>query len=361
MISGTTLIASGGAGGAGTELTLRIPNETVPAGSLVQMKVDTTEVSPISGGRPKLLLSSAFSGVAGFGMFAPSGEIAGVAVVNANDVRIFYNGTSTLTANYPILTVVVGLQPDLPVGTKATFTLDPLSLFNFGSGLTFARINPGTVTVDGNIAITDVIPGEGVWPAGTVISVRGVGFSSKTSFRVNDAGVRGFTVVSPNELQFTLTQATNMRGLKLTASDRNSVDYYAYMRGITDTVSARTLLASTEPIFSVDPRSVATFGPVPALAGSVYYGLALQNPTAADAVLQITLLNPDGSVNYQASRILPTRHRLVLEASELLDGVAPPTGSSIVVSASAPIDAFAVLVNEGTGDVAPLLPIESRP
>jgi len=364
MACGAAVAASGGAGGGGgtgTELTLRIPNETVPAGSMVQMKVDTTEVSPIYGGRPTLSFDSGFDAVAGFGMFAPAGEIAGGAVVNANHVQIFYSGTTTLTANYPILTVVLGVRPDLPAGTKLPFTLDPSSLWNWGAGLVPAKINPGVVTVGGNIAITDVIPGEGVWPAGTVVSVRGVGFNSRTSLKVNDAGVKTYTVVSPAEIQFVLTQPTQMRGLKITASDKNSVDYYAYMRGVSATVSARTLLSETEPIFSVNPRTVATFGPVPSMTGSQYFGLALQNPAASDAVVTVTLLNADGSLNYQATRTLAVRERLVLEASELLDGVAPPAGSTIVVSASAAIDAFGLIADEGTWTLQPLLPLESQP
>ena len=64
IVLGVTLSASGGSGsggsgggtiGAGTtgsEITLRIPNEMAPAGGMVQMKVLSTEVTPISGGRP---------------------------------------------------------------------------------------------------------------------------------------------------------------------------------------------------------------------------------------------------------------------------------------------------------------------
>ena len=55
LVLGVTAFGSNGVpthSGSPTELTLRVPNETAPAGGIVQMKVMTTEVTPISGGRP---------------------------------------------------------------------------------------------------------------------------------------------------------------------------------------------------------------------------------------------------------------------------------------------------------------------
>src|SRR3954462_8227951 len=188
---GGTIAASGakvlGGGATGTEITLRIPDETVPAGAMVQMKVQTTEVTPISGGRPSFGFGSAFSTAAGFAIAAPGGEAAGAAVVNGSDVRIFYDGTSQLTSNYPIMTAVLKVRSDVPSGTKTEFTLDPASLWNFSGTLTTARVSPAKVSIDndGTVAIEDVVPGEGVWPAGTAISVRGVGYDARTSLKVN--------------------------------------------------------------------------------------------------------------------------------------------------------------------------------
>jgi hypothetical protein len=363
---GTTLSAAGGkltgGGVTGTEVTMRVPNETVPAGAMVQMKVMTTEVTPISGGRPSMGYDpSVFSSVAGFGIEAPNGEIGGAAVISGNHVQIFYTGTSTLTANYPILTVVQAIRSDVPVGTKTLWAPDATSVWNYAStGPVTARIAPATVTVGGDVAINDVIPGEGVWPSGTIVTVEGVGFDAKTSLRVNDAGVTNWWVVSPTELQFALTTSTNVRGLKITVSGKNSVDYYAYMRGITAVTSARTLLSTTEPIFSVNARTVSTFGPIAALAGNQYNGLALQNPNLVPVSVSISLVNTDGTLNYASSRTLQARNRLALEMSELLDGVVPPAGSSVVVSSSLPIDAFGLRVDEGLWTVDPFLPHESQ-
>src|SRR6478736_1181589 len=41
-------------------LSMRIPNEAAPPGAMVQMKLMTTEVTPISGGRPGFAFDMAF-------------------------------------------------------------------------------------------------------------------------------------------------------------------------------------------------------------------------------------------------------------------------------------------------------------
>ena len=70
-----------------------------------------------------------------------------------------------------------------------------------------SRVRPGMVTVGGSVAITDVIPGEGWFPAGTVVSVRGVGFNSRSRLRVDGIAINNVRFVSPTEMRFTLRRA----------------------------------------------------------------------------------------------------------------------------------------------------------
>ena len=51
--------------------------------------------------------------------------------------------------------------------------------------------------------------------------------------------------------------------------------------------SGRALLSKTYAIFSGTARAVSTFGSMPAMSAAQYYGLALQNPTVATAVVTI--------------------------------------------------------------------------
>jgi hypothetical protein len=379
-------------------LTLRISAETAPPGGMVQMKAWTTEVTPIFGGRPALAFDpSTFSGFAGFAVGAPNGEAAGAAVIEGNHVQIFYSGTGTSMPadHYPILTVSLLVRPDAIPDSTTQFALDPQSTFSLSPQSTFglspqstfglspqstfslspqstfglssigsaaATISPATVTVGGTTSITDVIPGEGVWPAGTVVSVHGTGFDEKTSLKVNGASVKEFTFVSPTELQFQLLETTDIRGLRIVVKgDKNSATYYPYMRGIGSIVSGRTLLAAAEPIFSVNARDVATFGPSGPLGENQYMALALQNPNTADVWVEVSLYAADDTLLHEAGRTLESRHRLALEMSELLDGITPAADMRVVVTASAPIDAFSLLCDEGTWSASPILPLESIP
>jgi hypothetical protein len=361
---GVTAAAQSGDSGSDSELKFRIRDETGPPGGLVQMKVESYEVSPISGGRPSFAFDQAmFADVDGFDMFL-TGELAAAAVVDGARVNLSYVTNGGSTADYPILTVSLRIRPDAAVGAKTLFTFDPQSIWNIsatGQPILASRFRPGTVTVGGSVSITDVVPGAGVWPAGTVVKVHGIGFNSRTRLRVNDIATTSVRLISPNQMQFTLAQTAELRGVRIRAENPDFTStYYPYMRGITSTVSSRTLLAATEPIFKVTPRAVATLGPFPSFGSTQYAGLALQNPTLGAVAIEIVLYDAGGALVYQAARTLERQQRLTMEVSELLDGVPPPPGSSVVVRASAPIDAIGLLCDEGSWTVSPSLPLEAR-
>jgi hypothetical protein len=340
-------------------LTMRVPDETAPPGGFVQMKVRVTEVTPISGGRPMFAFDeSVFSGVAGFGVFAPTGEVAGAAVINGNHVEISYVRTTAFVGEYPVLTVVLPIRSDAIPGSSALFTLDPATVWNLAGADTTIPIRPGKMTVGESVAIADVIPGEGVFPGGTVVSVRGVGFNSRTRLRVKSTDIANVSVVSSSEIQFTLVEPTDMTGKEIQVDNPdNSRDiYFSYMRGIPAAVSARTLLATTEPIFSGATRSIATFGPLPPMTnGGQYTALALQNTNLTPVDVTVALDAPDGTRLHASSLSLSGGHRLALELSEFLDGVVPPAGASITVTSSLPIEAFRMLCDESTWTVTPFL------
>jgi IPT/TIG domain-containing protein len=355
------LVATAAAGGS--ELTLRLRDETAPAGSLVQMKVLTTEVTPISGGRPHLTFApDAFESVAGIALFAPGGELAGAAVMSGNGVAISYVTTVPFTGDYPVLTFSLALRPGLPLGSVAPVTLDPSSWTL--NGVTVAsRADTATVTVGGSVAVTDVVPGEGWFPAGTVVSVRGVGFvaGTRVRFKGNRVAAR---LVGPTEMQFTLGQGTDLTGaeLRIDNPDLSRATYYSYLRAVPAAVSQRPVLAATRPVFSGVSRSLATFRPVPAMNPAFQYaGLALQNPNLDRAEVTLELYGADGGLIQSSTRSLESGYSLTLELAELFDGVAPPPGASVRVASSLPIEAFDLLVDERIRSVTPRLPLEAAP
>ncbi len=103
------------------------------------------------------------------------------------------------------------LQEDLPAGSSALFTLEP-STWTIGGRTLASKRRTATVTIGGTLAITDVVPAGATFPAGTVISVRGVGFDGDTRLRLNGDRLDDAEVISPNEIQFTLTRADQHGG-----------------------------------------------------------------------------------------------------------------------------------------------------
>ncbi len=358
----TCLCALGAsAAGSGDDFRLRVLDETAPAGSIVQMKVRLYEVTPISTlGSVFDADAAVFATVEGIGIFATNGEVAGAAVIDGTHVTMAYATTEPFTSDDdPFLTVALRVRTDVAVGSRSQFTLDPLSLLN--GTVVRTMVSPGTVTVGGSVAISDVIPGDGWFPAGTVVSVRGVGFNSRSRLRVDDIAVGSVRVMSSTEIRFTLREAANMTAQRLRVDnpdDSRSI-YYSHMRGIPAATSGRTLLSTTRPIFSGRRRSLATFGPIPAMNGAQYGGLALQNPALTPAVVTIGLYAADGAFLHSSTRWLEKGTQVALELSELLDGVAPPPGAFVRVTSSLPIQVFGLLCDEGTWRVAPRLPIEA--
>jgi hypothetical protein len=249
----------------------------------------------------------------------------------------------------------------VPVGSRTLFTLDPSSVWTLNGVTVRAKISPATVTAGGSVAISSVSPGDGWFPAGTVVSVRGVGFTRQTRVRLDDIAITAERAVSSTEIRFTLAEAANMTGARLRVDnpDGSRSIYYSYMRGIPAAASSRALLSAAHPIFSGTTRTVATVGPIPATNSTQYFAVALQNPTLAGASVTIQLYAPDGTLLQSSSRSLGAGYRLMLDVSELFDGIAPPPGALVRVISSGPIQTFGLLCDEAAWTLTPRLPVEA--
>lgn len=358
-----TLVLALGVSAAGRsnddDLHLRVEDEKAPAGAVVQLKLETTDGEPISGGRPTTFLNFAsFEEVVGIGVFAPNGEAAGAAVIDGNHVAISYVTTEPATGGAPVLALSLRLRPDAPIGSRTRVDFEDPSLWSSNGTVVEARIDPGTVTVSGSerAAISEVYPGDGQYSAGTVVSIRGTGFSSRSRLRL-DMDATNVRLVSANEMRFTLRQTTNMTGqrIRIDNPDGSRTTFYAYARGRAAATSGRTLLAKAHPIFSGARRPAATFGPVPAMHGLQYAALALQNPHLTGVSVTLALHAADGALVHSTTRALAGGHYVALELSELFDGVAPMPGASMRVTASLPIQMFELLCDEGAWTLTPRL------
>ena len=346
-------------------LSFHVPDETAPAGSMVQMKVTETEATPISGGRPRVRFDTGmFDRVAGVGMSAPTGEMAGAAVLEGSYMTMTYVTTTPLTGgDYPVLTVSLALREGLTEGRRSVFSLEPASIWTVGGRTIASKMSPADVTIGGTLAITDVVPAWGVFPAGTMVSVRGVGFDGETRVKLNDTRMEAAQVVSPTEIRFALTQATDMAGAKVRVddSDDESTTYYAYLRGISAATSTKPLLARTMPVFSGVARPVATVT-IPYLTPIYQYGaLAVQNPNLQPASMTLVLSASNGAILKVATRTLPAGHRFALEIAEIFGGTRPLPMSSVRVLSSVPVQMFGMVIDDRIRTITPRLPVEAKP
>ena len=361
-------VADGGPGpsGSSNQISLHIPNETAPPGGVAQMKLMVTAPTPISSGGPRLAFDGTFDDVLGIELFNPSGDVNGAAVINGSQVSVFYTTSSGAQGtDYPIMTIALHVRPDATPGTQAQFSLDPSSTWMLGllGPATLKPMTPAVVTVGGTISITNVVPGGGVLPAGAIVNIQGIGFQPNTQIQLSAIKASSIAVVSPNEIQVTLAEATNMTGQKIQVvnPDGSQDTYFSYLRGIPLVRSARPRLQSTVPIFSSVTHSKAVFGAFGTLPPSQFSGVAIQNPGTVAADVTVSLCSAQNAVLGYSTITVPPGYRLMEETSELTGGVAPPFGSYLVVSSSAPVQTFGFIADGSQSTLSPFAAIAAQP
>jgi hypothetical protein len=354
-----------GLGGSTNQVSLHIPNEMAPPGGVVQMKLMVTAPSPISSGGPRFLVDSTFD-VWGIELFNPTGDVSGAAVINGSQVNVFYTTSSgTQGSDYPIMTVALHVRPDAVQGSKTQFGLDPLSTWIFGllGPATLKPMQPATVTVGGTISINNVVPGGGLLPAGTVVTIEGIGFQANTHVQLNAIKASAIAVINANEIQFTLAEATNMTGQKIEVvnPDGSQDTYFSYLRGIPVRKSVRQLLQHTVPIFSSITHSKAVFSPMGTLFAHQFSGIAVQNPGLISADVTVSLYSSQNQPLGGATLLLPPGYRFMAEISELTNGVIPPLGSYVMVSSTQPVEDFGFIADASQSTLLPFPAIAVQP
>ena len=373
---GSLLAQSGGpgpsAGGNGgstalKQVSLFVPNESAPPGGVVQMKFMVTEPTPISTGRPVGIAdSTTFDAFLGFELFNATGDVNGVAMIDNDRVQIQYiTSSGAQGTDYPIMTIALHVRPDAVPGKQSQFSLDPSSTWTLGAlgTATLKPVPPATVTVGGSISITNVVPGGGLLPAGSVVSIFGLGFQSRTQVQLNAIKFSSIQLIGPTEIQFTLAEATNMTGQKIQVvnPDGSQDTYFSYLRGLPLGHSNQPLLARAEPIFSSMTYSMVEFSPVAPATPAQFTGVAMQNPGLGAARISISLYSGANTLMGTSVIAIPGGYRLMREVSELAQGAVPAPGSYLVVSASQPIQIFGFTGDNGAGTVMPFTASATRP
>jgi hypothetical protein len=345
--------------------TVRVSDEIAPPGGVAQIKVLLTSPQPVSTGRLPIK-SKASARVAGVAVFDGTGKTSGTAVIGTDGLNVSILSAGSvlgLSDDYPLLTVTMKIDADAAQGEISSVQLDSTSVLNDAVGRGIAlEMKPGTLTIGGTTAITDVIPGGGEVPPGGLVRVLGKGFSPDTKIRIKEAKVARTIFVSRTEMRLQLQSFMRMDGAAVQVRNKNEqwITYFSYLRGIPDGASARPLLASTDPIFSaatwqeaVLPATLSQLNP------ATFTGLALQNPgakTSAVTVEQYLGTQRMGKV----SLTLAPGHRVLRDVTEWFGGKAP-LGAYWHIAASAPVQILGMAGNTTQRTVLPVNVLAVQP
>ena len=341
-----------------------VSGATAPGGS-IQFKVlafDPTDPTPI------------IIELMGTGLGGDPGTIQGVTLPGAPDAAgtAVFDGTSQVIvrtispsgelglSSIPMIAMSVAVPTQAPVQITATQALDP----SVSSSLD-PQGNPGACVLDPlqgtsvAASITDVLPGGGLLPAGSLVTVLGIGFEPESQVSIEGVAVASTSWVDSSRIEVMTADDAQLDGrtVSITNPDGTGATYVSYLRATDLGKSAKPLLAATEAIFPVQPRSSALFA---APAGGTFFGFALQNPDPGDSIVSVELWD-EGSVVASASLALPPRTKISREVSELFPDVVPSAGSLFQLTATVPVQMLGLSGNEDAGSVAPVLPALAAP
>ena len=347
-------------------VSLDLASQTVPPGGVLQMQIFITEPKPILKGGQKATFVSRAALVPALGavrdgaLFSPAGDVDGVAVLGKGSIQVSFSSPLTsfgTDIDAPVMAFAIPVAPNATVGQRSPLTLDPNSAqwFDPSGQLYPVELKSGVLTVAGKTSIIDVVPGSGIVPAGTVISVRGIGFQPTSKVSVNNAVVATTTFVSSNEIQITLTQSFNIEGQRVrvdTGSER--VEYYPYQRTKPVSRSTHALVASSLPLFSHTTWSQAFFHPV--LQATTFSAIALQNVNTSSATVTLQLFSSVGGLLATRTISLPVTKWLTRDYAEVFPGKVAGNGTTVKVTSSLPIQMLGLQGDDALGTMTPVEP-----
>ena len=346
-------------------LGLKILNEKVPPGGMLQLKLTVTEPKPILKGNQRLNFSSSFLGApAGIHLDSPKGDVSGVMVMGNGTSQMFFSSPlSSFGTNldYPILTMAMPVLSTATAGKKVTLALDGVnsSWLDPSSSPYPLELKSGVLTVGGSLSVSNIIPGSGVVAAGTPITITGVGFQPDVVVSVNNATVSSFQFVSSTQIKITLTTAVEMESRRVRVkkpTTNETVTYYSYQRTAEVGESTHALVAASYPLFPHARWTQAFLKPV--ASGTKFSALALQNTRATGVTVTLSLLSGTGSLMASKTVNLPGRSKIVRDMKEFFSGAR--TGTEIRITCPVSIQVLGMLGDDASGIVLPVAPSATR-
>lgn len=341
-------------------ISLAVENATVPPGGMFQFQLVLTEPKPMGTSSTRPTTGTSTSGIS---LYDPLGVTAGVAVASGSGLQITSTsptGTYGNTPNpdYPILTISAPIPTTAVVGTKYTIGVDLAnSFFLDPTGQPYpAELKPGTLTIGGTMAISDVVPGGGFQPAGTRIAIFGVGFTpaSLVDFSLVKLRAGDFQFVSPGEMDVILPQGVVMDGNRVRVSNElgEVSTYFSYLRAHVIGQSSHLLVAQSEALFSRLLYSSATLNW--SRGGTKFTALAVQNPGTTAAEVTVNMLSAGNQVLGSVSFPLAAYSKMTRDLLELF-AQPPDTAVAVQVTSTQPLQVMGLFGDDASGNVVPVI------
>jgi hypothetical protein len=346
-------------------VSLKVANQTVPPGGTLQMQIFVTEPNPILKGNQGSKFANKLAAPLPLGLmrdgalFSPQGDVSGVAVVGSSGIQVYFSSPLNsfgMLLDSPAIALAIPVRKSAIVGQKVDLLLDPNSSawFDPASQQYPLEVKSGALTVGGTLSISDVVPGAGIVPAGSVISIKGIGFLPGSRADVNGAIVATTQFISANEIQITLDRDFNLEGIRVRVDNPTArVSYYPYQRTVGLGRSSHALIAASYPMFSHTDWTIAFFDPV--VNGSIFSGLALQNLNASTATVTLQLFSSTGVLLGTKIIPLPSNRRMARDLAEFFPGLVA-TGTSLQVTSDLGIRMLGLLGDDAAGTVQPIEP-----
>jgi hypothetical protein len=331
--------------------------------------------------------------VRGVAVNDPSGQAAGIAVVNTSvtptDIKIQVTSPSALlgtNVSYPVVTMSMPLSNSLTAGQTFPISIDTANtLFaDATKNYTTLEFAPGTLTIaaPGSPFVSDVIPGGGLLPDRSAIKILGANFNANTRVSIEGTTIIPADVtVTPNEIDVKICNGTvadgatvcpnngtsfQLDGERVRVKDQNNnftIEYFTYLRADDVAGASNTALVGlVHPMYSRQTYLSAT---IPLVNNSTQFtGLSLQNTNATDSGIKIELLDSGNASLANTSFILPGRSGGNVGKKITRDVVAdwfpsPPAGAAKVrmtVTSGPAVQALGMLGDKAAGTVAPVIP-----
>lgn len=341
-------------------ISLTVANSVTPPGGMFQYQLMLTEPKPIgnSSSRPTLPSGTA----TGIALNDPIGQTAGVAVISDAGIQITTTSPRATFGtdpdlDYPILAIAMPISADAVVGSQFPLSIDLANSVWFDPfGQPYPQeIKPGMLTIGGTINISNVVPGGGFQPAGSTISIFGMGFTSDVRVAMEGVSLSttDYQVVSANQIDVILPDGLRMDGVRVRVKNKSgeTAQYFSYLRTQPLGQSGNALVNQCYPLFARATYTSASLAW--ARDATTFTALAAQNPGTSSADLTVEMRSATNQVLGSFSFPLPPMSKITRDLTDLF-AQAPLEATSVHVTSTQRVQLLGLLGDTASGAVVPV-------